>query len=85
MKLLNKTISAAALALTLIATGPAAAYTISDINTSVSSANVFLDVEDGIATLSGSVEGVFEKSSLENAARNLDGVHTVENHLFITK
>ena len=82
MKSFTKTF-AAALALGLVAAGPAAAYDLSDINNGVDSATVNFSAENGVATLTGSVEHLIEKNLLEDAASKLEGIEEVRNFVRI--
>lgn len=49
-----------------------------------SSANVQYNIEDGIATIYGSVDSPIEKTLVEHAILGLDGVESVSNNLFVT-
>ena len=82
MKLFTKTIPAL-VAIAFVTAGPAAAYTISDINNGVDSATVNFSAEDGVVTLTGSVEHLIEKNLLEDAASKLDGIEEVRNFVSI--
>ena len=80
MKNITKTLPALALA-TLMIAGSASAASITDILTPVNTSSVILTVDNGVATLTGDVESVGEKSSLERAVMDLEGVEEVNSFL----
>lgn len=47
--------------------------------------NVIFQIDDGVATLTGTVEDDFEKQTMETAARKIDGVEEVRNYLTVSK
>jgi len=84
MKLFTK-IAPALVAISLVTAGPAAAYSIVDINSSANIAGVSLSVEGNVATLIGHVEDNFDKATLESNAAKLAGVDEVRNLLSVSQ
>lgn len=79
MNTLKTLIAAAALATLTI--GSASAITLDTVTSSV---NVNVTVQNGVATLYGSVDSNFERIQAGNAAAKLDGVEQVRNLLTYT-
>jgi osmotically-inducible protein OsmY len=84
MKLTTKTIPAIILA-GLMTSGVAHAYSVSDIDDGINAASVFLNVDDGVATLTGTIDSASEKARIESAAEGLDGVTEVYNFLSVSE
>jgi len=72
-----KTLIAATL-LTSFAMGSANALTVQDVT---SSANVRVQVENGVATIFGNVESGFDKQLVAQQAKKIEGVERVRNLL----
>jgi len=84
MKLFTK-IAPALIAISLITAGPAAAYSIVDINASANTAGVTFTVDGNVATLIGHVEDNFDKTTLGNNAAKLAGIDEVRNLLSVSQ
>jgi len=68
----------ALIAATVLATGSASAHTVGDIK---NSAHLNLQIENDIATLSGSVDSSSERILAERLVARMDGVERVRNLL----
>lgn len=67
---------------TLMIAGSATAATFVDLGThGVDTASAMLSVDDGVATLTGDVNGIYEREALERVVLNIDGVEKVNNFL----
>lgn len=53
------------------------------LHTEIDSARVHVDVYDGVATLTGKVDGPVARSTLEGLALTVDGVNDIVNNLDI--
>jgi len=84
MKLFTK-IAPALMAISLITAGPAAAYSIVDINTSANTAGVTFSVEGNVVTLIGHVEDNLDKVTLERNASKLAGIDKVRSFLSVSQ
>jgi len=73
------------MAISLISAGPAAAYSIVDINSFANTAGVTFSVDGNVATLIGHVEDNFDKTALESNAAKLDGIDEVRNLLTVSQ
>jgi len=82
MKYLTKSIPAL-LIMAAIASSPAAAYTIDDINSGIYTPDVEFSVRGELAILKGSVANDKEKERLEGAAQKLVGINGVLNLLSV--
>lgn len=82
MKLLNKTLPAI-LAIGIFTTGPAAAYSISDVDVPFIDSSVTLKVDGEVATLHGNVDSPSDIAKVERAVMNLDGIQEVQNNLTV--
>ena len=71
-----------ALALPLMAAGSAFGSVITD---ATSSTNVHYTIEDGVATIYGTVDSNMEKTVVGNNAADLEGVDEVRNLLSVSK
>jgi osmotically-inducible protein OsmY len=84
MKISSKAIPAIILA-GLMTGGVAQAYSVSDIDDGVNAASVFLNVDDGVVTLTGTIDSTGEKARIESAAESLEGVTEVHNFLSVSE
>lgn len=83
MKHLKKTLLPLVAAFGFMATGSASAATVADIVQSTSAANVFVFVEGGVATLSGTVQDIHLKTYLGEAVIESEEVNEVKNELVV--
>ena len=66
----------------ILIAGPLHAATATDLDApGVDTASVFLTIDGDTATLTGTVDGMYEKVELERAAMELSGVDEVKNLL----
>ena len=79
------TLIASAILLGLVNVGNALATdrSVDGIVETEDSRSVRLSVDNGIATLTGTVEDHYERQAMEAAASMLDGVNEVRNYLFV--
>lgn len=82
MKILNKTLPVI-LAIGIFTTGPAAAYSISDVDVPFIDSSVTLKVDGEVATLHGNVDSPSDIANVERAVTNLDGIQEVQNNLTV--
>jgi len=61
----------------------ASGYEISDINQSDHAPRVMMNVSNGVATLTGWVDDVSDKTSLEIATQRLGGIEQVKSYLMV--
>ena len=67
---------------TLMIAGPANAATFIDLAShGIDTASAMLSVDNGIATLTGDVNGIYEREALERVVLDFEGVEKVKNFL----
>ena len=79
---MKKSILASIVIATAMFAGSASAITVDQVT---SSANVRINVENGVATIFGTVDDHSEKVLLSQAAAKIDGVDSVRNLVLATK
>ena len=83
VKRVSGTVATLILASGIFLTTPASATTVAEIVQATSAANVFVLVEDDVATLSGTVESQSVKVSVQEAIQALDSINHVYNDLLV--
>lgn len=78
---MKTSISALTLATLLIAGSASAANFVDLESHGIDTASAMLSVDNGVATLTGDVNGIYERDALERVAQNIDGVEKVRNFL----
>lgn len=55
-----------------------------DIQSAVGSGHVSVVVQDGVATLFGGAESIYDAKAAEYAAANFEGIDRVDNRIFVS-